>query len=168
MTSLEVAVWIGGSRSTAFVPMPTCVRLRVLVVDDDLLTLNTLERILVRAGHEVSLLDGGFGFAVALHQFKPDVVLLDMNMPGLTGAAALTSARELATLGDQRPRIILHSGKPDSELQEMCKALRADGYVRKPASSATLLEAIAWQGVSTVTTAPSEHVLPEIEDEDRG
>ncbi len=112
---------------------------RVLIVDDDPLTVRTVRRVLNSAGHVTSELTSGFGFAVALRSFSPDVVLLDVNMPGLGGAGALKSAREMDICG---PRILLHSGLGDAELQELTERLSADGFVRKPASSQELLAAV--------------------------
>ena len=117
--------------------------LRVLVVDDDPLTLATVRRVLRKAGHTTAELDGGFGFAMKLHKFEPDVVLLDINMPGLGGIGALKSARKLNPIVDGRPRIILHSGRSPEELEETCTELGADGYLCKPASREQLLAAIA-------------------------
>jgi DNA-binding response OmpR family regulator len=112
---------------------------RVLIVDDDPLTVNAVRRILQSAGHVTSELSSGFGFAVALRSFDPDVVLLDVHMPGLGGAGALKSAREMDISG---PRILLHSGLGDVELRSLSDELSADGFVCKPASSQDLLAAV--------------------------
>ncbi len=116
--------------------------LRVLIVDDDPLTLSTVERVLRSAGHQTSALSGGFGFTIALRKFEPDVVLLDVNMPGLGGAGALRSAREMDFFSEKRPRILLHSGMHAQELQQMVEELAADGFVRKPATLRDLLAAV--------------------------
>lgn len=118
------------------------VSLRVLVVDDDPMTLHTVRAMLREAGHVTAELEGGFGFASSLRDFEPDVVLLDINMPGLGGIGALRSARELQGLADTHPRIILHSGRSPEELDETCREVDADGYIAKPASMEELLSAI--------------------------
>lgn len=115
---------------------------RVLVVDDDPLTLRTIRRVLERAGHRARVLDGGFGFAMALREFDPDAVLLDVSMPGLDGGAALKSARELRLLDEARPRIILHSGRSETDLAALCEAIGAHAYLRKPAPNAEILAVI--------------------------
>lgn len=116
--------------------------LRVLIVDDDPLTLLTVRRALEGAGHQTSELSSGFGFTVALRNFEPDVVLLDVNMPGLGGAGALRSARELGDLLGRQPRILLHSGAGPAELKALAEELAADGYVCKPATFKALVEAV--------------------------
>ena len=116
--------------------------LRVLIVDDDPLTLLTVRRALETAGHQTSELSSGFGFTVALRNFHPHVVLLDVNMPGLGGVGALRSARELGDLLGHQPRILLHSGAHPEELKSLAAELSADGYVCKPATFEELVSAV--------------------------
>lgn len=116
--------------------------LRILLVDDDLMTLATLRRTLAGAGHETCELNGGFGFTVALRNFDPDVVLLDVNMPGLGGLGALRSARELQRVGDGRPRVVLYSGCDPDELRRTAEVINADGYLHKPATSEAILAVV--------------------------
>jgi DNA-binding NarL/FixJ family response regulator len=58
---------------------------------------------------------------------KPDLVLLDVLMPGLTGDKITKLIKEsgLAT------KIVLHSGKENNELRELSKECGADGYIKK-------------------------------------
>ena len=116
------------------------VQLRILIVDDDPMTLLTLRRGLQAAGHQTSELTSGFGFTMALRDFEPHVVLLDVNMPGLGGIGALRSARELFV--DHQPRILLHSGALADELHALATELEVDGYVCKPASLKELVRAV--------------------------
>jgi len=118
------------------------VPLRVLVVDDDPMTLLTVRQVLRAAGHDSAELQGGFGFVAKLRSFEPDVVLLDLNMPGLGGIGALKSARELHKQLGFRPRVVLHSGADREELERTCEKISADGFVCKPARGSELLAAI--------------------------
>lgn len=122
-------------------PMTVFVPLRVLVVDDDSLVRTTLSLILESAGHTVSTLESGFGLAVAFRDLRPDVVVLDLHMPGLGGRGALRTARELCADG-VTPKVLLHSGRAVEELAEMTNDLGADGFLRKPASRDTILAAL--------------------------
>jgi len=116
--------------------------LRVLVVDDDPLTRLVVRRALEFAGHDLSELSSGFGFTLALRDFRPDVVLLDVNMPGLGGVGALRCARELLDMGQHRPRILLHSGAHSEELRALVVEYGASGFVRKPARLRELVHAV--------------------------
>ena len=113
--------------------------LRALVVDDDPLTLEAVRRVLALAGHQVRVLSGGFGFACALRDFEPDVVLLDIHMPGLDGRGALRAARELQQIRPGRPLVYLHSGLSAEHLDELCREIGADGFICKPARRDDLL-----------------------------
>ncbi len=103
---------------------------RILVVDDDPAILLALSTILRRAGYDVATHDSGFGLAMALRQFVPSVVLLDVDMPGLRGDAALRAASEL----DENvcPPVVLCSGLPDHELAERARRMGAADYLVKP------------------------------------
>lgn len=116
------------------------VALRVLLVDDDPLTLTVVGRVLAAAGHETLKLASGFGFAVALRRYRPDVVLLDIKMPGLGGAGALRVSRELES--GVQPKIILHSGLSTAELEALAAELEVHAYLSKPASPQAILAAV--------------------------
>jgi len=73
--------------------------LRVLVVDDHELFRTGLRALLEEEGFEVADAGGGEAALVALPSFAPDVVVMDLNMPGMSGIEA--TAREL--LGQRAP-----------------------------------------------------------------
>src|SRR5262245_64159712 len=79
----------GSTPSTAeacFMTLPPCA-LRVLVVDDYPDTAESLSTLLRTDGHEVrTALDGGNALRIA-RDWPPDVVLLDLGLPGLSGWA---------------------------------------------------------------------------------
>jgi twitching motility two-component system response regulator PilG len=59
--------------------------LRVLVVDDSQTVRRSAQAILQAAGHEVMLAEDGFDALSRIHDFAPDLVLLDILMPRLDG-----------------------------------------------------------------------------------
>jgi len=68
---------------------------RVLIVDDDILLLTTLEAMLVDEGFDVVAVDGGHK-AVSVLQSQPfDVVLIDMVMPGMDGFQTIRECRRI-------------------------------------------------------------------------
>ncbi len=115
----------------------------VLVVDDDPLATEVLTAVLNRAGHIVHCHDSGFGLAVAIHRFRPDVVLLDVNMPGLSGPRSLAAAGELDPSYALETRVLLHSGMPADGLRSLAVSIGAHGSLSKPARPTQIVEAIA-------------------------
>jgi DNA-binding response OmpR family regulator len=100
---------------------------RILVVDDDDDIRGLLRKLLERAGHEVfDAADGQAGLR-ELYAGSPDLVILDVAMPGLDGWATLERIRELTDV----PVLMLTAH--DAELERV-RGLRAgaDDYVVKP------------------------------------
>jgi putative two-component system response regulator len=76
---------VDARRSTRAAVTPSGHGGRILVVDDDRANRRLMTRLLERAGHAViSTQDGGSAFAVVKHE-RPDLVLLDVIMPGISG-----------------------------------------------------------------------------------
>ncbi|MBK8234223.1 MAG: response regulator [Deltaproteobacteria bacterium] len=67
----------------------------ILVVDDDELVADLLRAVLERAGMRVVVHTSGFGLAVAVRKHRPALVVLDVNMPGLSGVQAVRAMRAL-------------------------------------------------------------------------
>ena len=112
---------------------------RVLVIDDDPDTIDLLTAILSDAGYDViGALTGGDGLMV-LEMESPDLVLLDLQMPGLHGVDVLCRLRMA------RPDIpvIIVSGPADAELARATLRRGALDYVRKPMNPEHLLRATA-------------------------
>jgi two-component system, OmpR family, response regulator AdeR len=114
----------------------------ILVVDDDHLTRQVVVATLTRAGHVVHTHDSGFGLAVAVHHWRPDVVLLDVNMPGLSGTRSLEAAARLDPEYGLETRVLLHSGAPVDELQALASRVGAHGSLAKPARPVEIVAAV--------------------------
>jgi two-component system, OmpR family, response regulator MprA len=101
---------------------------RVLVVDDDSPLRRMLERTLVAEGYEVSVAaDGGAALAEA-ERAAPDVIVLDVAMPGLDGLAV---ARRLRDKGDATPILMLTARDAVPDRVAGLEA-GADDYLVKP------------------------------------
>ena len=85
-------------------------KLKVLLVDDDEIPRNTTYEVLTRMGHAALAVGSGEAALTQLEAgFQPDVVILDMNMPGLGGLATLPRLR---TLFPKLP-VIISTGRAD-------------------------------------------------------
>jgi len=100
---------------------------RILVVDDDDDIRGLLRALLERAGHEVSEAPDGRAGLRELYAASPDLVILDVTMPGLDGWATLDRIREVADV----PVLMLTAR--DAELERVRGLTSgADDYVVKP------------------------------------
>jgi CheY-like chemotaxis protein len=79
-------------------------RLRVLVVEDNLDQVHTLAMLLRLEGHEVDFAINGYAAIDVAERFKPDVVLLDLGLPGLDGFEVCKRMRRHSGL--ERVRVI--------------------------------------------------------------
>jgi len=106
---------------------------RILVVDDDRSLLELLADYLGRLGHEVHGLPDGQQTLASLEDWLPDLVLLDVTMPGLDGWQVLARIRAVS----QAPVIMLTARGDEPEVLRGF-AGGADDYVTKPFSFAQL------------------------------
>lgn len=110
----------------------------LLVVDDDRRMRSVLSRFLALKGYEVAeAADGREAIALA-RQKKPDIILLDMDMPGKNGLEVL---EELAPLMPGTGFVIV-TGNGDEQLARSCLGLGAFDYVPKPVDLEVLAHAI--------------------------
>lgn len=114
----------------------------VLVVDDDELVGEMMRAVLERAGMRVIVHNSGFGLAIAVREHRPDLVVLDVNMPGLSGIHAVRAMRALdPSYGIDAP-VLLHSGMAGEALEELAREIGAAGCLRKPARAAETVDAV--------------------------
>src|SRR5438552_3364474 len=86
---------------------------RVLIIDDDPFVVETYAAAFESSGFQVHTAESGTaGFAV-LQVFRPDVVILDLNMPGSGGLDWLAAARRLPAL-ENLPVVVVTGAAPDS------------------------------------------------------
>ncbi|MFC1920333.1 response regulator transcription factor [Chloroflexota bacterium] len=100
---------------------------KILVIEDAEDMLQLLQRILTNEGFQVRLAaDGVYGITI-LREESPDLVLLDIMMPGPDGLTVLDRIREYSNIP-----VIMLTGKHDAETIKKSIDLGADDFVRKP------------------------------------
>jgi two-component system OmpR family response regulator len=112
---------------------------RVLVVDDELPILAMVTEILKLAGYEVATAATAGEAFVLVEDLAPDVILLDIAMPGMDG---LTALQRLRALTPDIPVVML-TGNTDEEVGRTTLRWGAFDYVRKPFSAAHLEKVVA-------------------------
>jgi DNA-binding response OmpR family regulator len=103
---------------------------RVLIVDDDSSTRLMAREVLGSAGFVVEEADGGQRGLRLVESFRPDVVLLDIVMPGMNGFETLRSLRELSHGSDCA--VVMVTGLQDPGAVETAYELGASDFVTKP------------------------------------
>ena len=110
---------------------------KILVVEDEKSLSEPLAYLLRREGYEVSVVDNGLSAVEAVDQSPPDLMLLDLMLPGLARTEVCREVRNRSSLP-----IIMLTAK-DSEVDIVVGLeLGADDYVTKPYSSRELLARI--------------------------
>lgn len=111
---------------------------RLLLVDDDTSLAESLAIALEQEGHQVSVLGDGKSALAEVLRDAPELLISDVNMPGLDG---FQLTKRLRDAGFQGPILILTAR--DGEIDEaLGLELGADDYVQKPASARILLARI--------------------------
>src|SRR5438477_5890482 len=108
----------------------------VVVVDDDSINRALLTRGLELEGHRVTAVDNGFAALAAMREDPPDVVLLDIVMPGLDGIEVLERMKSDADL--RHVPVVMISGVDDDESIVRCIEIGADDFLPKPFDPAIL------------------------------
>jgi diguanylate cyclase (GGDEF)-like protein len=110
---------------------------RVLVVDDDRENVELLSEYLTREGHSVTTAADGEQALHKVKAWKPHLILLDVNMPGITGLELIPRVRSLTN--DDYTSIILVSA--NMTMEDVSKGLDAgaDDYLTKPFRAQDLL-----------------------------
>jgi two-component system response regulator RegX3 len=110
---------------------------KILLVEDEKSLSEPLSYLLRREGYEVQVVDNGLAAVSAVEATPPDLMLLDLMLPGLPGTEVCREVRQRSSLP-----IIMLTAK-DSEVDIVVGLeLGADDYVTKPYSSRELLARI--------------------------
>jgi two-component system, sensor histidine kinase len=112
--------------------------LRVLIVEDNPVNRAVITDQLVHLGHRPAAVDSGFAALDRLAQETFDVVLMDMQMPGISGP---DTTRRLRATGCRLP-VIGVTANASTEDRKTCEAAGMTGFVAKPVTLARLAKAL--------------------------
>jgi response regulator RpfG family c-di-GMP phosphodiesterase len=107
----------------------------ILVVDDNPLVLESLRYLFEREGHGVLIADNGRAALEICQQSAVHVMVLDFNMPGLTGGETVKKLREFNT----DTQVILQTGQSLIPAREMLRELEIQGYHDKSEGAEKLM-----------------------------
>lgn len=112
---------------------------RVLVVDDEPNIVTSLRFLMGQAGFETAEAGDGEAALVEVERFRPDLVLLDANLPRLDGFAVCQALR---AAGWSDLRIVMLTAKGREAEVAKGLAVGADAYVTKPFSTRELVDQV--------------------------
>ena len=112
-------------------------RLHVLVADDNDINLRVVARVLERAGHTMRLVKDGSAALDALEQERFDIVLMDVNMPVMSGLEA-TKLYRFAALGEPEIPIVALTADATPEMAQACREAGMTTCLTKPVQVFTL------------------------------
>ncbi len=109
---------------------------KILIVDDDPVTLKMLEKILLSAGYWVTKATNGKEALYIADDFLPDVIILDIMMPVMDG----TETIELVKKNPRTKNIpVIFLSSLITKKDELGKFAKSEGYLAKPIERETLL-----------------------------
>ncbi|HJQ65966.1 MAG TPA: response regulator, partial [Gemmatimonadales bacterium] len=103
---------------------------RVLLVDDEDSLRKVLKDLLEREGYEVAEARDGVQALDQVDRVGPDVVVLDLNLPGLDGYGVLSQLRSRPATADLPVIVLTAKGDEDNEVRVF--ELGADDFLQKP------------------------------------
>ena len=113
---------------------------RVLVVEDDLSQALFAESVLCGAGMQAAVVSVAGEVMASLEAFRPDLVLMDLHMPGMDGVELTNMIRGHGTHG--HVPIVFLTGDPDPERQFEALETGADDFLTKPVRPRHLIAAV--------------------------
>jgi CheY-like chemotaxis protein/HPt (histidine-containing phosphotransfer) domain-containing protein len=117
-------------------------RLDILLVEDNAINRRLAQHVLEKAGHAVVVADGGASALAALERSRFDLVLMDVQMPGMDGIETTLRIREREKVAGGRVPIVALTAHAMPGDRARCVAAGMDGHLVKPIQPATLVEAI--------------------------
>jgi DNA-binding response OmpR family regulator len=112
---------------------------KIFVLDDDENSCKLAALALDRAGYKVQTQNMAIGATSAIKSFSPDLILLDVMMPALSGDSLVEI---IARVIKPRPKILFYSNKTSQELRELSEKTGVDGYVCKVDGPTAMLSAV--------------------------
>lgn len=110
---------------------------RIILADDDEIVAKIVSDTLIDAGHAVGWVKDGRQALEVIRRRPPDLVILDCNMPEMSGILVLREMRQSPELCDL-PALML-TGRQSEQDESIIRYEGADDYMRKPFDPGTLV-----------------------------
>ncbi|HYI86677.1 MAG TPA: PAS domain S-box protein [Burkholderiales bacterium] len=120
---------------------------RVLVVDDNVDAATMLAALIRQLGHEVQIVHDGSAALEAAEGYRPEVILLDIGMPGMNGFEVARRLRELRRIPAVRIVAVTGWGKPED--RKRSREAGFDMHLMKPVELSEIQRALLLNGASS-------------------
>lgn len=117
--------------------------MQILVADDHLANRLVLQRLLQKAGHRVTCVDGGEAVLDALADTDYDAAIVDLHMPGVSGLDMLKQLRVMQAGGASVTQVVVLSADVTPESIRSCEQAGAYAFLAKPVAAVKLLDTLA-------------------------
>ncbi|WP_321823945.1 ATP-binding protein [Xanthomonas citri] len=117
--------------------------MQILVADDHLANRLVLQRLLQKAGHRVTCVDGGEAVLDALADTDYDAAIVDLHMPGVSGLDMLKQLRVMQAGGASVTQVVVLSADVTPESIRSCEQAGAYAFLARPVAAVKLLDTLA-------------------------
>lgn len=117
--------------------------LSILIADDHAANRHVLLRLLEKAGHRVTSVDGGEAVLNAIAAADYDAVIADLHMPGVSGLDLLRQLRVMQAGSGPRTPVLILSADVTPESIQVCQQAGARAFLSKPVAAVRLLDTLA-------------------------
>ncbi len=112
---------------------------KIFILDDDDKACQLAQRVLEKAGYDVTGQTQAIGATSAIKSFMPDLVLLDVMMPALSGDNLVEIMNKIIR---PRPKVLFYSNKSSQELRDLVSETGIEGFVCKVEGPSALVTAV--------------------------
>ncbi len=116
-------------------------KIKILIADDVMLNIVLVKKVLSSRPYQIRTASNGQQTLQAIVEEQPDLLLLDLMMPGIDGFEVIRKIRA-GECGNPNMRIVILSALSREEDKVKCLNLGANGYVTKPILLPLLLETV--------------------------
>jgi CheY-like chemotaxis protein len=104
---------------------------KILLVEDEPNIIDLYSIVLKKAGYNFKIaVDGNQGLQEILN-YQPDLVFLDIMLPGITGLDILRAVRQDPLYANVKTKIVILTNLADEDILKQIEELKADGYILK-------------------------------------
>ena len=123
--------------------LPSKIKCNILLAEDNIINRLVAEQILIKLGHTVLVAENGHQAVSSWTSTQPDVILMDIQMPGMDGLEATKTIRKEENQHNKsRTPIIALTANARKSDQEACMSAGMDYFIAKPFNADKLQEAL--------------------------